>query len=330
MKKIMKELFLGLSLSLLFCSRAYAGELIAGGQAAGIQISTDGVVVEGVGNVETKEGICCPAEEAGLKRGDLITEINGEKLEGAGELIDKVAQKNGESVQIKVLRDGRIMRFRLRPALSAEEQWKLGMWLRDSISGIGTITFYDPESGIYGALGHGISDLETGKLLPLGKGSINETKISGIQKGSSGTPGELSGCTDAGRPLGSIEKNTGYGIYGKMLSAVEGKTCLTGKMSVGPASIISTVDDCGTGEFSVEITRVYHDGDSERCMLAVTDSELCARTGGIVQGMSGSPIIQNGKLVGAVTHVFVNEPRRGYGISIQDMLESAEIPADAA
>lgn len=323
MKKAVVTTLFCLTLTAALGSAAYAKELVAGGQVVGIEMSTDGVMVEGVGEVETKEGSCCPAEEAGLKEGDLITEVNGQKLTGAGELIDMVAEADGESVQLKVQRDGRIMRFKLQPALSDEEQWRLGMWLRDGISGIGTVTFFDPESGIYGALGHGISDLDTGEILPLQKGSISEAQIAGICKGATGTPGELKGCADKGETLGSIEKNTSRGIYGKSFGPMEGRTYLTGEITTGPATIISTVNGSDTEEFKVEINRVYRDPEGERVMLTVTDPGLCAKTGGIVQGMSGSPIIQQGKLVGAVTHVFVNDPKRGYGISIDSMLDAA-------
>lgn len=330
MKKTVITLLSCLFLALSMVAPAYARELVAGGQAVGIEINTEGVVVAGVGEVQTKEGSCCPAEEAGLKEGDLIKEINGKKLSGAVELIDIVCQAGGEPVRLKVLRDNQIMRFNLQPAKAAEEQWRLGMWLRDSISGLGTVTFYDVETGIYGALGHGISDTATGKILPLQSGKISDTQIAGITKGASGVPGELNGCNDQGKTIGTVEKNTAQGIYGRAAAPAGAKHYMTGDIEVGPATIISTISGRDTAEYRVEINKVYRDGDGQRVMLTVTDPRLYQATGGIVQGMSGSPIIQNGKLVGAVTHVFVNDPRKGYGISIQDMLKTAGIVCDAA
>ncbi len=330
MKKAVMSTLCGFFLAMLFPCTAFAQELVAGGQVVGIEIDTEGVLVAGVGEVETENGKCCPAEEAGLKEGDIIKEINGRELKDAVELVDIVCQANGEPVRLKVLRDGRIMRFNLQPAQAAENQWRLGMWLKDGISGLGTVTFFDPESGVYGALGHGINDLESGKMIPLKEGKISEAQISGVIKGKSGAPGELNGASNVENLLGNVENNSPNGIYGHVSRPFEGKTLLTGEFTTGPASIISTIAGQTPKEYRIEINRVYKDSQGQRVLLTVTDPELCSLTGGIVQGMSGSPIIQNGKLVGAVTHVFVNDPRKGYGISIQDMLKTAGIVSDAA
>ena len=330
MKKKAVSVLLWLFLALSLPCSAYAHELVPGGQVLGIQISTEGVMVAGIGEVETESGSCCPAKEAGLKEGDMIEEINGRKLDGAVDLVDTVCDADGEAVQLKVIRDGRIMRFNLQPALSKQQQWRLGMWLKDGISGLGTLIFYDPETGIYGALGHGISDTDTGKLIPLREGKISEAQISGVKKGESGLPGELNGCKAVENLLGNVENNSPYGIFGHVNRHFPGKPLLTGEISTGPATIMSTVEGQLTEEYAIEINRIYKDSRGERVLLTVTDPELCRKTGGIVQGMSGSPIIQNGKLVGAVTHVFVNDPRRGYGISIQDMLKNTLSSANAA
>lgn len=319
-------LFLAASLP----TAAYAQELVVGGQVVGIQISTDGVMVAGVAEVETAEGSRCPASEAGLRQGDVILEVEGQKIQNAGELIERIGAMNGAAAELTVRRDDKLMKLSVQPALSAEDQWMLGMWLRDGISGIGTLTFCDPDTGIYGALGHSISDGETGAAVPLSRGSITDAEIVSVTPGTAGTPGELNGCADMGRVLGTVEKNTGHGIYGRIYTSLGGKVVETGEICTGPATIISTVDGRQAKEYSVEISRVYNDGEGRHVMLTVTDSELCARTGGIVQGMSGSPIMQNGKLVGAVTHVFINDPTRGYGISIQDMLAAADVCDKAA
>ena len=204
------------------------------------------------------------------------------------------------------------------------------MWLRDGVSGIGTLTFCDPATGIYGALGHSISDADTGLEMPLDDGSITDAEIVSITKGLPGAPGELNGCADMGRVLGSIDGNTAHGIYGRMYTALGTRRLETGNITTGPATIVSTVSGRQPEEYDVEINRIYRDAGGEHVMLTVVDSELCARTGGIVQGMSGSPILQGGRLVGAVTHVFVNDPTRGYGVSIQDMLASAGVKDKAA
>ena len=323
MKKSVVSTLCGFFLALLFSCPAFAQELVAGGQIVGIEIDTEGILVAGVGEVETEEGSCCPAEEAGLKEGDIIKEINGRVLDSAVDLVDMVCEADGEAVRLKVLRDGKIMRFNLQPAKAAEEQWRLGMWLKDGISGLGTVTFYDPERGIYGALGHGISELKSGKMLPVKNGKISEAKVSGVIKGKSGTPGELNGASNVENLLGNVENNSPNGIFGHAAQPFSGKTYMTGEFTTGPASIISTIKDGQARQYSVEINRVYRDEKGGRVLLTVNDPELCSLTGGIVQGMSGSPIIQNGKLVGAVTHVFVNDPRRGYGISIENMLDAA-------
>jgi len=309
---------------------AFAEELIVGGQVVGIQISTKGVLVAGVAEVETAEGCKTPAADAGLKEGDLIIRINDEEVTRAGALVEKVGQQQGEAVELTVLRDDKTIKFTVKPALSCEEQWMMGMWLRDGISGIGTVTFCDPLTGLFGALGHSINDSGTGLTVPLESGHITEAEVVGVKKGSSGNPGELNGCADIGKILGSVEQNTGHGIYGQAYSNMGGRVMETGDICTGKASIISTINGRSAEEYQVEITRIYDDNDGRHVMLTVTDPELCSRTGGIVQGMSGSPIIQNGKLVGAVTHVFVNDPTKGYGISIYDMLDEACIKETAA
>ena len=205
-----------------------------------------------------------------------------------------------------MLRGGRPLLLTVKPARSDERQWMLGMWLRDGISGIGTVTFCDPATGLYGALGHSVSDADSGAMLPMGGGSITEAEIVSVKPGAAGVPGELNGCADPGKVLGSIERNTEHGIYGHMNQPSGGRVIETGRIRTGPATILATVDGGQTKEFSVKISRIYRDSDGEHVMLSVTDPALCARTGGIVQGMSGSPILQDGKLVGAVTHVSVS------------------------
>ena len=330
MKKAVITALFSLFLAAAFPTAAYAQELVVGGQVVGIQISTAGVMVAGVAEVETADGSCSPAAEAGIKEGDFITELDGQKVLSAKELIEGVGAKGGQSVALTVVRGEQNLCLNIQPARSAENQWMLGMWLRDGVSGIGTVTFCDPTTGIYGALGHSISDFDTGILVPLGEGSITDAEVVSITKGASGTPGELNGCADVSRVLGNVLGNTAHGIYGRAYSPLGGQLIETGEICTGKASILSTINGREAREYQVEITRVYRDTDGQHVMLTVTDPELRDQTGGIVQGMSGSPILQSGKLVGAVTHVFINDPCRGYGISIQDMLDDAGISVETA
>ena len=330
MRKTVITALFSLAVAAALTTAAWAQELVVGGQAVGIQVGTKGVLIAGLTQVETANGSKSPAQDAGLKKGDLIVEMGGESIAKASELIDRVTELDGRPAELTVQREKKTLRVTVQPVESAEGQWMMGMWLRDGVSGIGTLTFCDPATGIYGALGHSISDADTGLEMPLDEGSITDAESVSITKGLPGAPGELNGCADMGRVLGSIDGNTAHGIYGRMYTALGTRRLETGNITTGPATIVSTVSGRQPEEYDVEINRIYRDAGGEHVMLTVVDSELCARTGGIVQGMSGSPILQGGRLVGAVTHVFVNDPTRGYGVSIQDMLASAGVKDKAA
>lgn len=330
MKKILINSMFSLMLAAVFTVPAFAEELIVGGQAVGIQISTEGVLVAGVNEVETMDGTSSPAEDAGVKVGDLIISIDGKAVNDSASVVDAVDAAGEGPLTLNLRRDGESIDLELQPAESNEGKKMLGLWLRDGMSGIGTLTFFEPESGVYGALGHSINDGVTKAEIPLRDGSLTQASIISVKPGSAGTPGELNGAADMSQILGSIDKNSGVGIFGKLYSTLDGQLMETGAMSAGPASLISTVKGDERREYSVEINRIYRESGGTHAMLTVTDSELLSITGGIVQGMSGSPIIQNGKLVGAVTHVFVNEPNKGYAVSIQDMLKAAGIRDKAA
>ena len=301
---------------------ALAQSLVPGGKALGIRMTTDGVMVAGVSEVETENGVVSPAADAGILKGDIITRLGSTEIDTAEDFKAAVSGLSGEKISVTVDRQGKTRQFNLQPALGNDGGWKLGLWLRDGVSGVGTLTFYDPESGVYGALGHSISDADTGAILPLGDGSIYDAEIVGIVPGKAGTPGELNGDPDEAAFLGDIELNCGCGIFGA--ADFEGELLETGEIKTGKATIYCTVSGDTVSEYEIEIKKLYETSDFTTVMLTVTDPELLAQTGGIVQGMSGSPIIQEGKLVGAVTHVFVNDPSSGYGISIQDMLSMAE------
>lgn len=284
---------------------AWAQELAVGGQIVGIQLRTDGVLVAGVGPVETAEGSRSPAAEAGVREGDFVTSVNGVPVGSAADLIAAIGTLGGNAAQLCLLRKEKEITVTVQPALSAEQQWMLGMWLRDGVTGIGTITFCDPVTGAFGALGHSVSDEEGGRTLPMRGGQITEAEIVNVVPGAAGSPGELSGCTDVGRVLGEVEKNTEHGIYGHLNAPLLGRIVQTGELEPGPATILSTVSGHEAREYQAVVSRLYRDGKGHHAVITVTDAGLCARTGGIVQGMSGSPILQNGKLVGAVTHVSV-------------------------
>lgn len=309
---------------------AFAQELLLGGQVVGVQISMKGVLVAGLSQVETAEGSCTPAKDAGVQQGDVILKAGGQTVSKAADVIAAVEQAQGAPVELELERNERAMNMKVQPVRSAEGQWLLGMWLRDGVTGIGTVTFQDPESGVYGALGHSVCDSDSGIRLPLDQGSICDAQIIGINPGAVGAPGELNGCADMGKTLGSIELNTDCGIFGESYGSLGSRKIESGAMATGPATMISTLSGRVTGEYQVEINRIYRDGSGEHALISVTDPELLEKTGGIVQGMSGSPLIQNGKLVGAVTHVFVNDPSRGYAVSINDMLKAAGIQDKAA
>ena len=256
MKKTIITALICLALVSAMPTAAYAMELVVGGQPVGIQLNTDGVMVAGLASIETAEGKKSPAADAGFRQGDIIIKIGERKVSCAADFIDAVAALNGQSAPVTALRDGKTVEMRVQPVLSGENQWMLGMWLRDGISGIGTLTFCDPDSGIYGALGHSVNDEDSGVILPLGDGSISSAQIVGVVPGSQGAPGELTGAADTGKILGSVEKNTEKGIYGHSYVSLGGKVVETGKIQTGSASIISTVSGSEPKEYAVEISRV--------------------------------------------------------------------------
>lgn len=317
------------ALVMLPCA-AWADELYVGGQAVGIEISAEGVIVSGFSEVQTADGAVSPAKDAGFELGDIIIKMEGRDIRCAEDLIAATAAIDGREACVTALRDGKTVELTVRPALADTDQWLLGMWLRDGVSGIGTVTFVDPESGTFGALGHSVSDENTGRTVPLKSGSLYAAQISGVTPGTPGQPGELSGSGDGSAPLGEVEKNTPEGIFGHICTEMHGTTAQTGDIRTGAATIVATLSGSEPREFSVEIDRVYSDGGQTHAMFTVTDDELVDSAGGIVQGMSGSPIIQDGCIVGAVTHVFINDPRKGFAIGIYDMLNAAELDEFAA
>lgn len=306
------------------------------GRAVGIKLFTDGVMVVGLSEIETAGGSCSPAAECGLREGDIITHINDTEVDSIEQVRQALQELAGEKMSIRAIRGGK--RFQTTAAgaqSSADGVWRLGAWIRDSMAGIGTMTFYDPASGVFGALGHGINDVDTAQLMPLQSGSIMYAEVTDVKKGACGDPGELHGAFHVTEDLGELYANTNSGIFGLLSDetlagdAQPVEVASRKEVKVGEAEILSNIAGNAVEKYTVEITRVFPagNGDSRNLMLKVTDPRLLEATGGIVQGMSGSPILQNGKLVGAVTHVLVNDPTQGYGILAENMLSTAAAEA---
>ncbi len=302
--------------------------LIPGGNLIGIRLKTDGVLVVGTESFETQNGNVSPAVDAGIKVGDTLKTVEDIKISDNSQLSEIIASSDGCPLDVEIIRDGQIIAVTLTPEISSVTgEYKCGLWIRDSTGGIGTLTYCDAENGCFGSLGHGIYDTDTGKIIPTEKGEICDAQLNGVTKGTNGTAGELKGII-SGDSYGSIISNNENGIYGNIDIISNSLDILPvafiDEITTGKAEIISTVRDNKTEIFEIEIERISKSADNKNFVVKVTDEELLSVTGGIVQGMSGSPIIQNGRIVGAVTHVFVNDPTKGYGIFIDNMLNATD------
>lgn len=304
--------------------------VIPGGEAIGLRLYTSGVLVVGMSEiVGTDNKSYSPYKDSGIQEGDMIVKIDDKAITCTSDLITKVNECNGNSVEITYVRDGNNYITEIKPTKTEENEYKLGLWVRDAAAGVGTITYYDPESQMFGALGHGILDIDTDQLIDIAKGEVITSKILSIVKGEKGKPGEVQGSIDNGKVIGEVYKNTNFGIYGKLtdVSLIEGGKTLEvmprDEVKLGKATIICTLDDNKREEYEIEIERLYTstNRNNKNMIIKVTDERLLEKTGGIIQGMSGSPILQDGKFVGAVTHVMVNNPEKGYGIFADTMLK---------
>lgn len=301
------------------------------GHAVGIKLFSEGVLVIGLSDIRTDTGVSSPAKTCGIREGDIITHINSEQVNTIEEVQSLLQNLGGKEMSVRVLRGKEQEQFTAHAVqCSTDGYYKLGAWIRDSMAGIGTLTFYDPQTGLFGTLGHGINDVDTAMLMPLESGSIMPASVSEIKRGASGQPGELRGVFETDRDIGALFANTEGGVFGYMtdVSSLHGKAISVASKSdihVGSATILSNISGDKVEEFKVEIIKLCSENqDTRDLMLRITDSRLLAATGGIVQGMSGSPILQDGKLVGAVTHVLVNDPTTGYGIFAENMLRIAD------
>ena len=303
--------------------------VVPSGKIFGLRLYTKGVIIVSTDKVDTPEGARYPASEAGLEKGDVILFIDSYEITDHVQVSQLIEQSGGKTLTI-VFERGKI-RYETNfvPALSsAQNKYMGGLWIRDSAAGIGTMTFYDRAGGYFGGLGHPICDTDTGKALEISSGDIVGAVINSCRKGKSGEAGELCGSF-TGDTLGSLSENSSVGVYGRLNApsseAGQMPVAVKGEVKQGKAEIISTVDSSGPCYYEIEIEQIsQNDRENRNMVIRVTDKRLLEKTGGIVQGMSGSPIIQNGMLVGAVTHVFVNEPERGYAVFAETMLKESE------
>ena len=301
-------------------------ELIPGGTPFGVKISSPGLTI--VKFTSTKGPDASSAYKAGMREGDIIIKVNNENINSIDDFIVEVNKANGENLNIVALRNNKEMNFNVMPKYSKDDgRYKTGIWAKDSTTGIGTITFVNPENSSFGGLGHAICDSISGRIVPVSKGIVMDVNINGVIKGQSGAAGELKGAF-LSKKIGSLTKNCQAGVFGilssdKLLSQKTIKVCRKEDLKPGEAYILTTLDGTTPQKYKIKIYDVdYSNSSTKNFKIKVTDPELIKKSGGIVQGMSGSPIIQNDKLVGAVTHVLINDPTSGYGIFIENMLDA--------
>lgn len=309
-------------------------ELVPCGMTVGVNVSTDGIMVLGTGTIISEDGKEYTPSRGILKTGDLILKVNEKSIENKEELISAIENSNGKVLKMTIKRDNELLEIYVTPIKSEiDKSYKIGAWVRDETQGIGTITYYNPKSYTFGALGHGITDIDTRKIIPIKNGKIMKAEITSIKKGRRGIPGELTGAiydTEEAQ-LGTIELNTSQGIFGKLdpkkMKAFPKKSfpiAFQNEIHEGKAIILSNISGDKIEEFEIVIQKVsrFQQDISKGMIIKITDPRLLDKTNGIIQGMSGSPIIQDEKLVGAVTHVFVHDPTKGYGIFIENMLKN--------
>lgn len=296
------------------------------GEVVGIKMYTKGVLVVGMAEIEGEK----PYSGTQIQEGDIITNVNDEEVANTSDLIKSINKSNGHVVEITYINNGETKECNITPVQTKDGEYKIGLWVRDSAAGIGTVTFYEPESKSFVALGHGITDIDTNELINISSGELVTTKILSIIKGESGTPGKIQGTIENQKNIGTIYRNTSLGIYGKVTQTSNllvdySKTmevAIRDEIRLGKAKILCDLEnDEGIQEYEIEIVRKFSNNnyDNKSMLIKVTDERLIEKTGGIVQGMSGSPIVQNGKFIGAVTHVIVNNPKEGYAV-FGDML----------
>lgn len=290
------------------------------GNTIGLKLYTTGVLVVGKTKIEGEE----PYKQSGIQEGDIIIKINEKEITCTNDLIECVNNSNGQNINVKYLRGEEELCGEILPKKNVDNEYKIGLWVRDGAAGIGTITYYDTSNGNFGALGHGIVDIDTENLIKISSGTLVSSKISSIVKGEKDNPGEIKGSIINGRKIGEISKNTQFGIYGEITnlsslnisSSNEIEVASRNEIKEGNAKVILNIEDGVRKEYDIKITKIFKNNnyDNKSMQIEICDENLLSLTGGIVQGMSGAPIVQNNKFVGAVTHVLVSDPTKGYAI----------------
>ena len=305
------------------------------GNIAGVKLYTNGVLVVGMSEIEGEDNQKYkPYENTGIEEGDTIIKINDQEIANTEQLVETVNLSKGEEIKIEYIHEEETKECSITPVKTSSDEYKLGLWVRDSAAGVGTVTFYEPATKTFGALGHGITDIDTNELINIASGEFVTTRILSITKGENGNPGKLQGTIENQKNIGTISKNTRFGIYGKVdnLSSLnidtskEMEVALREEIQTGKATILCSLDNEKPQEYEIEIEKIYLENnyDNKSMKIKVTDERLIEKTGGIIQGMSGSPIIQNGKFIGAVTHVLVNNAQEGYAVFGDIMLKQSK------
>ena len=309
------------------------------GTAIGMKLYTKGVLVVGMSQISTiSNEKTKPYENSGIEQGDMIVAVNNKEVSTTEELIEEVNKSNGNSVKIKYLKNNETQETSITPVKS-KDNYKIGLWVRDAAAGVGTLTFYEPSTNSLMALGNGISDIDAEKIVEISNGELITANIISIKKGEKGNPGEIKGTIDCGNKIGEISKNTNLGVYGNVTNknyldidySNELEVAARNEIKEGKAQIICQLDNDGKKEYDIEIKKIYttNNEDNKSMLIKVTDENLLNKTGGIIQGMSGAPIIQNGKFIGAVTNVLVNDPTQGYAVFADMMIKQMRTTTDS-
>lgn len=302
-------------------------KIIPMGNAIGMKLYTDGVLVVGMSEIEGKK----PYENSGIKEGDRIVQIDKKAIDNTEDLMEAVNKCSGKEISVKYIRDNTTITTSIKPIKNSGNQYKIGLWVRDAAAGVGTLTFYEPSSGMFGTLGHGILDVDTSELIKIANGELVTTNILNITKGKKGDPGEIRGTIESGHTIGNIDKNTSFGVFGTLNKTPyiniqnndEIEVALREEIKIEDAQIICELENGKREKYNIKIQKVFlnNNKDNKSMLIKITDEKLLEKTGGIIQGMSGAPIIQNGKFIGAVTHVLVNDPTIGYGVFADIMIK---------
>ena len=316
---------LGINLKTVTTNEIENRKIVPLGNCVGLKLYTKGVLVVGTNEIEGEDKkIYKPYQEAGIEQGDSITKINNEEINSTKKLIECVSKSKNKKLDVTFIKNGKEMEKTITPIKTGKNTYKLGLWVRDSSAGIGTLTFYDKLTNSIVSLGHGIQDIDTGEIVNISNGEFVTCKIKDIQKGEKNSPGKLEGSLENSSSIGNIYENTNFGVYGHLKNTDEINInkldeldmALRDEIKEGNAQIICMLDSGDVSKYTVNIQKIFKNNnkDNKSMIIKITDKRLLEKTGGIIQGMSGSPIVQNGKFVGALTHVLVSDPTCGYGV----------------